>query len=62
MSKFQALVCKSAPRLLVALVFLGLQPNAFAQTSSGNLTISIADTTGAVVPNAGVVIRNIDTN
>jgi len=62
MPKIQALVCKYAPRFLVALVSLGLQANAFAQASSANLTISIADTTGAVIPDAGVVIRNVDTN
>jgi hypothetical protein len=62
MPKFHALVCKYALWLLVALVSLRLQPNAFAQASSANLTISIADTTGAVVPDAGVVIRNVETN
>jgi hypothetical protein len=62
MSKFRVVVGKYAPWFLVALVSLSLQPDTFAQASSANLTISIADTTGAVVPDAGVVIRNVDTN
>lgn len=62
MPKFQALVCKYAPWMLVALLCAGIHLSAFAQASSASLSISIADTTGAVIPNAGVVIRNIDTN
>jgi hypothetical protein len=62
MHNFKSLARKYAPWLLVALLFVGLQPNALAQASSASLTVGIADTTGAVIPNAGIVIRNMDTN
>jgi hypothetical protein len=62
MSKFQALICKYAPWMLVALLCAGIHLSPFAQTNSASLTVSIADTTGAVIPNAEVVIRNVETN
>ena len=62
MPKFTSVFREYAPWILVALLSVGLQPNAFSQSSSASLTVDIADTTGAVVPNAGVVIRNMDTN
>jgi Carboxypeptidase regulatory-like domain/TonB-dependent Receptor Plug Domain len=62
MPKFQAFVRKYAPWTLVALVSLGLQPSILAQASSASLRVSIADTTGAVIPDAAVIIRNTDTN
>src|SRR5258708_10926131 len=62
MSKFQALVCKYAPWMLVALLCLGLQPSVLGQATSASLTVSIADTTGALIPNVEVVIRNVETN
>jgi Carboxypeptidase regulatory-like domain len=62
MPKFASLARKYAPCILVAFLSLGLQRSVFAQASSASLTVGIADTTGAVIPDAGVVIRNIDTN
>jgi hypothetical protein len=62
MHKFTSLARKCAPWMLVALLSVELQPTAFSQASSASLAVSIADTTGAVVPNAGVAIRNMDTN
>jgi hypothetical protein len=62
MPKFASLARKYAPWMFVALLSLNLQPSARAQASSASLTVSIADTTGAVIPNAGVVVRNMDTN
>jgi hypothetical protein len=62
MPKFTSVVREYAPWILVALLSVGLQPSAFPQSSSASLAVGIADTTGAVIPNAGVVVRNMDTN
>jgi len=62
MPNFALLARKYAPWILVALLSVGLRPSALAQASSASLTVGIADTTGAVIPDAGVVIRNMDTN
>src|SRR5271163_5210275 len=62
MPNFGSLARKYVPWILVAVLSVGRQPNALAQASSASLTVGIADTTGAVIPNAGVVIRNMDTN
>jgi hypothetical protein len=62
MPKFRGFICKYAPWMLVALFSVGIQLSALAQATSASLSVSIADTTGAVILNAGVVIRNMDTN
>src|SRR5436305_4524823 len=49
-------------RLLAASVFL-LAPLASGQTlTTGDVTGAIKDVSGAVVPNAGVSLKNVDTN
>ncbi len=50
------------PLLLVCLLLLGVAASAFAQgAGSGTITGTVTDPTGALVPAAGVVVRNVDT-
>ncbi|MBB6143715.1 hypothetical protein HNQ77_001664 [Silvibacterium bohemicum] len=62
MPRFKTLLSKYFLWMFVALFSLGQQPTVLAQASSASLTVSITDTTGAVIPDASVVIRNTDTN
>jgi hypothetical protein len=52
----------SAPWLMIALLFLFLQPNAFADGTSASISVTVSDPSGALVPDASMVIRNTDTN
>jgi hypothetical protein len=45
-----------------ALGFLALQPSAMAQGTTGSITGTVLDTSGAAIPGATVTIRNLDTN
>jgi hypothetical protein len=62
MPRFKTLFSRYFLWLFVALFSLVQQPTVLAQSSSASLTVSITDTTGAVIPDASVVIRNTDTN
>ncbi len=62
MSKFEVFIRKFAPVLLIALISIGLQPRVSAQTSSATLSVTISDTSGAMIPDATVVVRNSETN
>jgi hypothetical protein len=48
--------------LIVGLFLLLAQAALFAQTGSGSITGTVVDKTGAVVPNAKVVVKNTATN
>jgi outer membrane receptor for ferrienterochelin and colicin len=53
-------------RFTLALVFslfllAAMTPAAFAQTETGQITGTVTDPTGAVVPNATVTVRNVNT-
>jgi len=41
---------------------IACQLRCYADTSSASLSVSIADTSGAVIPGAEIVIRNVETN
>jgi len=62
MPKFAAHARKYGPWIMVALLSLSLQPCVLADASSATLTVNISDTTGAVIPDANVVIHNMATN
>src|SRR3984957_11512001 len=62
MPKFEVLVRKCAPWMVVILLSLSLGPSCYAQVSSATLSLNITDTSGALVPDATVVIRNTETN
>nr|MBA3439914.1 carboxypeptidase regulatory-like domain-containing protein [Pyrinomonadaceae bacterium] len=46
---------------LAALLIAGLTPLAAAQSNRGNISGSVVDPTGAVVPNAKITARNVAT-
>jgi outer membrane receptor protein involved in Fe transport len=59
--------CVIQPAILVGLLFISfslliLNPFAFAQTSSATLSGTVLDPSGAVVPDAQVLVTNADTN
>src|SRR3984885_4066354 len=62
MSYFGLLARRFAPWTLMILLSVDLKPYAIAQVSSASLTLAIADSSGAVVREAEVVLRNVDTN
>ena len=62
MSYFGLLARRFAPWTLMILLSVDLKPYAIAQVSSASLTLAIADSSGAVVHEAEVVVRNVDTN
>ncbi len=62
MPKFAAHARKYGPWIMVALLSLCLQPCVLADASSASLTVNISDTTGAVIPDANVLIHNMATN
>ncbi|HWT65775.1 MAG TPA: carboxypeptidase regulatory-like domain-containing protein [Terracidiphilus sp.] len=51
-----------AYQLLLAILFLGLQPFVFAQGTSASLTGTVTDASGAAVAGASIKIVNTDTN
>lgn len=54
--------CQWGVALAVVLTLLLTQGAAYAQNASGSINGTVADRTGAVVPNAKVVLKNQDTN
>ena len=62
MPKFEVLVCQCAPWMLAILLSLFSAHSCNAQSGPASLSVDIADTSGAAVAEAGVVIRNIETN
>jgi hypothetical protein len=62
MSTLAVLVRRFAPAALVVLTMLALQPRSYADGNSASLSISIADSSGAIIQDADVVIRNVETN
>ena len=48
-------------RTSVCLVFLILSPGAVAQVQNGEITGTVADPSGAVVPGAKIVVQNLGT-
>ena len=62
MPKFAVHARKYGPWIMVALLSLCLQPCVLADANSASLTVNISDTTGAVIPDANVVIHNMATN
>src|SRR5947207_8403389 len=45
----------------LALLFIASPIPSYSQLSSGTITGVVRDSTGAVVPSAGLVLRNVDT-
>jgi hypothetical protein len=62
MSTLAVLVRRFAPGALVVLTMIACQLRCYADASSASLSVSIADTSGAVIPGAEVVIRDVETN
>ena len=62
MPKFEVLIRQSASWMSIALLSLGLRSTCFAQASSASLSVSVVDTSAALVEKAEVVVRNVDTN
>jgi hypothetical protein len=62
MPRFEVLVRQSALWILVFLLFQSLYPTCYAQASSATLSVNIADSSGAVIPEAALVVRNVETN
>jgi hypothetical protein len=48
--------------IIIALLSLSLHPYSYADDASATLSVAIADTSGAVIPGATIVIRNASTN
>jgi len=53
---------KFAPSMTIVLLSFCVPSRALADDSSANLSIGITDTSGALIPDAAVVIRNAETN
>jgi Carboxypeptidase regulatory-like domain/TonB dependent receptor/Domain of unknown function (DUF4382) len=62
MPKFEVLVRQCAPWMFAILLSLCLSSICFADASSANLSVSVTDPTGAVIQDANVTIRNVETN
>lgn len=62
MPKFEVLVRQCAPLTFAILLSLSLQPVCHAQVSSASVSVTITDSTRALIPNADVGLRNSDTN
>lgn len=64
MPYFEALACRFVLWLLLISLYvpLGLQPLALADVSSASLSISVSDSSGAVIPQAEIALRNMETN
>jgi hypothetical protein len=62
MPKFEVLVRQCAPWMFVVILTLIIGPRCLAQASSALLTVGLTDASGALIPNARVAIRNVDTN
>jgi hypothetical protein len=62
MPYFGLLARRFAPWMLMILLSIGLQPHAIADVSSAAVTVTITDSSGAVVREAEVLLRNVDTN
>jgi Carboxypeptidase regulatory-like domain len=65
MSQFMMLIYRSAKRVLLvpmmAAGILGVGGEAIAQSDNGSIVGTVADPTGAVIPNAAVVVTNTQT-
>jgi hypothetical protein len=48
--------------LCMPVLFVAIQPSAFAQLTTADILGTVTDATGAVVPNATLTLRNLDTN
>ena len=59
---FVALYRKWAPWMFVAVLSLGLRARGLADASSATIALEITDTSGALIQDADVVVRNISTN
>ncbi len=63
-------IASGAPMARTALIFalgvpaflVGAHPSAFAQLTTADILGTVTDATGAVVPNASLTLRNLDTN
>jgi hypothetical protein len=62
MRTFATLLYKCAPWISVALLSFGLHTRGFADSSSATLSLEITDSSGALIQDAAVVLRNISTN
>lgn len=62
MPTLAVLVRRFLPCVLVVSTMIGCQIRCYADTSSASLSVSISDTSGAVITDANLVIRNVETN
>jgi hypothetical protein len=62
MSTLAVLARRFVPGTLVVLTMIVPQSRCYADASSASLSVSITDTSGAVIQEADVVVRNTDTN
>jgi hypothetical protein len=61
--RLNVMLCRNfASCIAILLVLHSFQRTAFAQEASAGLSITVSDPSGALVPDASVVIRNADTN
>jgi hypothetical protein len=62
MPKFAVLVRQCAPWMFAVLLSLNLGSFCYAQVSSATLSVDISDPSGALIPNARLVLRSSGTN
>ncbi|MDP9051607.1 MAG: carboxypeptidase regulatory-like domain-containing protein [Acidobacteriota bacterium] len=62
MPKFEVPVRWYAPWMFAILLSLCLVPICSGQVSSASLSVSISDSTGAVIQHAKVIVKNVETN
>ena len=62
MSKFEVLVRQCAHWMFGVLLSLSLGSFCYAQVSSATLSVDISDPSGALIPNAKLILRSSGTN
>jgi hypothetical protein len=56
------LLRRTYPWMIVACLLLGPQSRCYADGSSATLSVTVSDNSGAVIANASVTVRNVDTD
>ncbi len=60
--KYRCSINEIITRVCVLIIFLGCFGSAHAQTASGDISGTVRDATGGVIPGVAIIVRNVDTN